>query len=181
MAAREFKLEPGERIIAQVGEHIFALLLKLLPFALLAIAPFIIAPFFAASSPAGSEAGFSVSSRFLIGIWLLFLWMAVFHIVTKYFLTVWVVTTNRIVDIEQHGFFRREVASFLRVQDVTTNVHGIFQTLIGYGDIDGETAGRSEKFSMPNIPRPAHMRDLIMSEVAAIHRDDDSDSLKTGV
>lgn len=180
---REFELEPGEHVIAQVRQHVFVLLLKLVPFGLLAIAPFIVAPIFAALVPAVEAAGISASSRFFVGMWLLFLWMAAFHIVTKYFLTVWVVTSRRIVDIEQHGFFRREVSSFLlaRVQDVTTNVDGVFQTLVGFGDIHVETAGRSERFAMPGIPNPEHMRDLIMSEIAAIHSAGGGESPTAGV
>ena len=182
----EFELEPGEHIILMVRQHLIVLFLKLLPFAFLAILPFIIAPFFsmferAATGVTAVTGDLSASFRFFIGIWWLFLWMAVFQIITKYFLTSWVITSHRIVDIEQIGFFQRKVSSFLliRVQDVTTDVHGILATLLGFGDIHVETAGSHEKFKMPGVHSPENLRDLIMGEVAALHAE--GDDAKSGV
>lgn len=178
----EFELEPGEHIIMQVRQHFFVLFLKLLPLLLLAIAPFIVAPLFTLFDGVREVTGdLSVSFRFFVGVWWLFIWMAIFQIITKYFLTSWVITSHRIVDIYQKAFFRRKVSSFLlvRVQDVTTNVHGILATLIGFGNINVETAGSVEKFEMRGVRSPEYLRDLIMGEVAALHKD--NDMVKTGV
>ena len=176
----EFELEPGEHITLQVRQHIIVLLLKLLPFAFLAILPFFIAPFFSmfehASKSVTSVTGdLSGPFRFFIGIWWIFLWMGAFQIITKYFLTSWVITSHRIVDIHQYGFFDRKVSSFLliRVQDVTTDVRGILPTLIGFGKIHVETAGSHETFTMEGVHAPEYLRDLIMREVAALHEDTD--------
>lgn len=180
----EFELEPGERIIKEVRQHPFVLFLRLVPIVLLALAPFIIVPLFEILLNQDS-AGDGVSShfRFFVGIWWIFLWMYIFHTFTKYFLTVWVITSHRIVDIHQVGFFRRKVSSFLllRVQDVTTNIHGILQTLIGFGDINVETAGSYEKFCMRGIHAPEYIRDLIMREVALLHENEDSVAIRAGV
>ena len=111
--------------------------------------------------------------RFFLGMWWLFLWMGMFSIFIRYFLTLWIITTTRIVDIHQHGFFSRHVSSFLlnRVQDVTTDVEGFIPTLFRFGTLDVETAGRDEKFEMYGITHPVELRDLIMREVAALHAD----------
>jgi uncharacterized membrane protein YdbT with pleckstrin-like domain len=105
--------------------------------------------------------------------WLLFIWMAAFSAFTRHYLTVWIITTTRIVEIHQYGFFSRRVSSFLlnRVQDVTTNVEGFLATVFGYGALDVETAGKDEKFGMYGIRDPEKIRDLIMREVAALHAD----------
>lgn len=178
----EFELEPGEHIITQVRQHPFVLFLKILPLILLAVLPFIVAPIVTAFDTMSQVTGeLSVSFRFFIGMWWLFIWMAIFQIVTKYFLTSWVITSHRIVDIHQEAFFRRKVSSFLlvRVQDVTTNIHGILATLIGFGDINVETAGSVEEFHMRGVRAPEYLRDLIMREVASLHRD--NDMVKMGV
>src|SRR3989338_3326205 len=178
----EFELEPGEYIILQIRQHVFVLFLKLVPFIILAAAPFIVAPFFSMFEGISSVAGdLSSTFRFFIGIWWLFIWMAVFQIVTKYFLTSWIITSHRIVDTYQKAFFRRKVSSFLlvRVQDITTNVHGMLTTLIGFGDINVETAGSMEEFCMKGVRSPEYLRDLIMREVAVLHQD--NDMVKTGV
>lgn len=181
----EFDLEPGESVITQVRQHPFVLALRLLPFAMLFILPLFVAPTFDLLRSFGSaEAGVRALEplephfRFFLGLWWLFLWMGAFSIVTKYFLTVWVVTSHRIVDVEQSGFFSRRVSSFLlmRVQDVTTDVHGILATLVGFGDINVQTAGANEEFRMPGIKHPEHIRDLIMGEVAKLHADEPADT-----
>jgi uncharacterized membrane protein YdbT with pleckstrin-like domain len=180
----EFELEPGETVTTEVRQHVFVLLLRLVPFALLAFLPLIILPVFSAivSISQKSSTSFDLGSTgwFFLGIWWLFLWMGAFAVITRYFLTVWVITSHRIVDISQSAFFSRKVSSFLlvRVQDVTTDVSGVLGTLIGFGDINVETAGSAEKFAMCGIRHPEAVRDLIMREVAVLHADDDP---KTGV
>lgn len=173
----EFDLDEGETVIAEVRRHLFVLFLELLPFAILALLPVIIIPAYsfltglAANTVPAAPQSLGSTFRFFLGIWWLFIWMAAFNSITKYYLTVWVITSHRIVDIEQSGFFRREVSSFLlsRVQDVTTNVHGIFETLLGYGDMTVQTAGGLENFRMHGIRDPQGVRDLIMREVAVLH------------
>jgi uncharacterized membrane protein YdbT with pleckstrin-like domain len=92
----------------------------------------------------------------------------------------WVITSQRIVDISQDSLFGRQVSSFLlsRVQDITTDVQGLFPTLIGYGTLNVETAGRLEKFSMDGVAHPEGVRDLIMREIADLQN---TDSLGTKV
>jgi uncharacterized membrane protein YdbT with pleckstrin-like domain len=177
----EFELEPGEQVTLQVRQHWIVLLLKLLPFALLAIAPFVILPLVNYVATLGGKTPSTELSdpfRFFVGLWWLFLWMAAFQIITRYFLSSWVITSHRIVDIYQKGFFRRKVSSFLlvRVQDVTTEVQGVFATLFGFGAINVETAGSHEKFYMKGIHYPENVRDLIMREVAALHGGNDAKS-----
>jgi hypothetical protein len=180
----EFELEPGETVTTEVRQHVFVLLLRLVPFALLAFVPLIILPVFSTilsiSQQTQTDLDLGSTGWFFLSIWWLFLWMGAFAVITRYFLTVWVITSHRIVDISQSAFFSRRVSSFLlvRVQDVTTDVSGVLGTLIGFGDINVETAGSAEKFAMCGIRHPESVRDLIMGEVAALHR---ADEVKTGV
>lgn len=179
----EFPLEPGERITRTVRKHWFVLFGSLLPYALLAILPLIIPPFLVGMASANPEAGMLFASltpenpwfRLLLGLWWLSLWIGAFNSFTQYYLNHWVITTTRIVRIRQRGFFDREVSSFLliKVQDVSTNVEGIFADLLGYGSVRVETAGdASRHFSMDGIADPTGMRDLIMAEIAALHASD---------
>ncbi|MES2995050.1 MAG: PH domain-containing protein [Patescibacteria group bacterium] len=178
----EFKLEPGEHVIRSVRKHWFVFFAQLLPFALLALLPLLIPGFLrglAASAPA-AEASFAALSlanewaRLLLGAWWLFLWMFAFNTFTQYYLNRWVITGTRIVYIYQYGFFSREVSSFLlvRVQDVTTETHGLFATLLGYGNLVVQTASEnSQHFRMTGIPHPSELRDIIMKQVADLHDD----------
>jgi len=178
----EFPLDAGERVTRTVRKHWFVLLVSFLPFVFLAVLPLIIPPFLmgvATTSPETSAlfALLSTSNpwfRLFLGLWWLCLWIGAFNTFTQYYLNHWVITTHRIVRIRQHGFFDREVSSFLlvKVQDVSTSVDGIFADLLGYGCVRVETAGdASRHFSMDGIDNPTGMRDLIMSEIAALHAD----------
>lgn len=175
----EFELEPGEVVVAQVRQHLFVLALRVIPILVLAFLPWIlfsILALFAQMNPEAGAAFLNLSvpesaSRFLTGIWLLAIWTALFGLLTRYYLTVWVITNLRIVDIRQYGFFSREVSSFMltRVQDVTTTVSGFLATLIGFGTLSVETAGNDDNFFMRGIARPEHVRDTIMRQVAQLH------------
>lgn len=169
----EFPLNFGERVVAAVRKHWFVLLLELLPFLVLALAPTIlpelvswIASKSAAPMPFADFFTYEDPiARFALGMWWLMVWVGAFNTFTRFYLNLWVVTTTRIVYINQHGFFNREVSSFLlsRVQDVTTDVDGFFATLLGYGSLRVQTAGtESSDFRMENIPHPAHLRDRVM-------------------
>jgi uncharacterized membrane protein YdbT with pleckstrin-like domain len=166
----EFELEPGETITRVVHQHPFLIALRFIPFIILSILPFAIIPFL---SGVGITFG-NPLVRFILGVYWLFIWMSAFTMITKFFLTLWVITSHRIVDITQYRFFDRRVSSFLlsRVQDITTDVEGVFPTLIGYGTLNVETAGRTEKFQMEGIAHPEETRDFIMGEIAALQHMD---------
>jgi len=81
-----------------------------------------------------------------------------------YYLDVWIVTTDRVLDIELLGFFRREVSEFKlsRVQDVTVNIHGFLATTINYGDVHIQTAGALRQFIFRQIPNPHEVRRILI-------------------
>lgn len=175
----EFELENGEIAIRSIRQHVFVLALKFIPLVILAFLPFFglaFISFFAQMNPGTAEALAQAqipehTVRFFTGVWLLGILTAAFSIFTRYYLTVWVITNMRIVDINQYGFFSRKVSSFLliRVQDVTTEVSGLLGTLIGFGRLSVQTAGNDEDFNMEGIAHPAIVRDVIMSQVTQLH------------
>lgn len=177
----EFDLEPGERVTRTVRKHWFVLLVSFIPFVLLAWIPTFIGPFLvslASANPQAASLFAELSSdnrwfRLFLGLWWLILWIGAFNTFTQYYLNHWVITTLRIVRIRQRGFFAREVSSFhlARVQDVTTEVNGIFADLLGYGSVRVQTAGtESRDFVMDGIDDPQGMRDVIMAQVTEYFR-----------
>lgn len=81
-----------------------------------------------------------------------------------FYLDLWVVTNDRIVDIEQFGLFARTVSEvdLFRIQDVTTNVHGFFSTIFNYGVITIKTASDNKSIVFKNIPRPNAVREKLI-------------------
>jgi len=177
----EFTLEPGETITLAVRKHWVVFLLELLPFFLIALVPLFILSF--AGGLTTVNPSFAVQFggdltlgnpylRLGLGLFWLIIWTGAFNTFTRYYLDQWVITTTRIVDIHQYGFFDRHVSSFLlnHVQDITTDVNGVFPTMFGYGTLRVETAGdASQHFLMTGIPNPEQIRDLILREIAALH------------
>jgi hypothetical protein len=174
----EFELEPGEVVIKSVRTHLFVLVTQLIPFLIAFFVPAILGFLLGLVSSMNPQAASLLPNaglgRFVTGIWYLLVWTAAFSLVTRFYLTVWVITNLRIVDIKQYSFFNREVSSFLltRVQDITTDVSGVLGTLIGFGRLSVETAGKDEDFQMANIAHPEMVRDVIMSQVAQLHHAD---------
>ncbi len=186
----EFQLEPGERVLRNVRKHWFVLLVSFVPYVLLAWAPSLLVAFLSGVATANPEAGTFLATlsadnrwfRLFQGLWWLVLWIGAFNAFTQYYLNHWVITTLRIVRIRQHGFFAREVASFhlIRVQDVTTEVNGIFADLLGYGHVRVQTAGTDSKhFVMDGIDDPQGMRDVIMGEIASLYSEKSASHLGT--
>lgn len=80
-----------------------------------------------------------------------------------------VITTRRVVDIDQHGFFRRTVseAPYDKIQDVSYAINGAFGTMLGYGAITVQTAGSQVNLELPGVKNPKEVHHLI-TETAAL-------------
>ena len=176
----EFELEAGEQVIRTVRKHWLVFAGAMIPFAFLAWVPslFPLVVRFIESLgqvPGSYEAYVSFANpwfRFFLGLWWLLLWTGAFNAFVSYFLNSWIITSKRIVEIRQYGFWSRKVSSFLleHVQDVTTTTEGIFSDLFNFGHVRVETAGTaSAHFEMDGVESPQRMRDLIMREIALLH------------
>lgn len=92
------------------------------------------------------------------------LWMHFFAVWTDYWLDAWVITDTRIIDIEQKGFFSREVSSFplTRIQDVTYEVHGILAMWLHFGDVRVQTASVSTDLIMRQVGNPDFVKEEVL-------------------
>jgi len=97
-------------------------------------------------------------------LFVLFLWSFIFVVFIDYYLDVWIVTNERIVNVEQKGLFRREISELRleNVQDLTTDIGGIVKTFFDFGDLYVQTAGKRERFLFKSIPHPERVRDIIL-------------------
>ncbi len=83
---------------------------------------------------------------------------------TIFYLDLWIVTNDRIVDIEQHGLFSRTVSELdlYQIQDVTTQVHGFFPTLLHYGNVEVKTASSNTGIVFHDVKNPDALRQEIL-------------------
>lgn len=167
------KLAKDEKVIAIIRKHWFLPLLHTINVVILFFVP-IIAVFLliGVSVPTGAESAFTFSISnpayliFGISFWGLILWLSFFTFWTDHQLDGWVITNKRIVDVEQRGFFKRDIASFRleRLQDVNTVVKGIIATFLNFGDIHVQTAGSEREFVLKNAPNPRNVKQIIMTQ-----------------
>ena len=91
-------------------------------------------------------------------------WLYSFFIWVDYFLDIWIITSARVINVEQRGFFARNTSEldYTHIQDVTSEVEGIIQTIFGYGDVYVQTAGAEGKFMFRHVGKPEKIKTLIM-------------------
>ncbi len=86
-------------------------------------------------------------------------------------LDLFVVTDQRLVDITQENLFHRRVADtpLENIQDATAEQKGFLPTILNYGDVSVQTAGKKSEFMMDLVPRSFDMSKRIL-EIASEKR-----------
>ena len=104
-------------------------------------------------------------TAFAKNFFMLAIWIYSFMIWIDYYYDVWIITSERIINIEQKGMFTRKASElrFRKIQDVTTEVVGFFPTIINYGDVRIQTAGEQNEFVFRTISDPYSIKNLIMN------------------
>jgi hypothetical protein len=80
-----------------------------------------------------------------------------------WFFNIFIVTDQRIVDIDFYNLLYKDVAEakITRIQDMSYQARGIFAALFNYGDVTIETAGEQPNFSFESVPKPSEIVDII--------------------
>lgn len=156
-------LNPTEELVLVLRRHWFIFALQGALAFVFGLIP-LVAGFAAARVAPTLFAAAAPLLAFMAGIYYLALWLTFFATLADYYLDVWIITSERVIAIEQRGLFRREVAEFniLRVQDVSTNIAGFIPTALDFGELQVQTAGEEEKFCFKQVPDPNHAKQQIL-------------------
>lgn len=156
----------GEEVIKVVRRDVFVLFKKILLFALLILLPAILFYFMVTSIYPNALGGEISGPLLILGVsaYYLFIWLFFFFSFIDYYLDVWIITSDRIIDIQQRGFFSRTISEqrLYRVQDVTSEVHGFLPTIFKYGDVHIQTAGAKQRFLFHEVSDPEEIRRMII-------------------
>jgi hypothetical protein len=81
-----------------------------------------------------------------------------------FYFDIFIVTNRRVVDIHQEQLFSRPIAelSLEDVEDVKSEVTGIFETIFNYGDVSVQTAGAHDYFNAENLRYPREITSIIL-------------------
>lgn len=90
----------------------------------------------------------------LVSAFYLFVVLFAFSNFVDYYLDVWIVTNQRVINIEQKGLFSREVSEkeLGMMQDITSDVEGFWATVLNYGNVYIQTAAETERFNFKEVP-----------------------------
>ena len=153
-------LRPNEKILMIVHRHWFVLLGKIIAGTFLLLLPFILTPVMASF---GNLSWDIAPSLFFFVLYLMVILLVFLTFWLDYYFDVWIITTERIVDIEQRGLFNREVSEFIlkNVQDVTITIPGMIATFLKFGNIVIQTAGE-RSFTIKEVPDVYHIKNVII-------------------
>lgn len=161
----ELNLRYEEVVESVMRKHWFVLLQHTFLYILLFFLPLVILPYLPSFGFGTTEIAIVT---FFSMLWMLVLLMVIFTQWTLYYLDIWIVTNQRLFDIEQRALFDREIVT-LRMEtilDVQVNIEGIIQTLLQFGTLQVMTSGRAgPDATIQGIPHPEIERDIIMRQV----------------
>ncbi len=167
MVFSQLELQPQETIVLEVRKHwivfighaIFSFIAAVLP-----LVAYTLLLVFVPRTVAQQIISHFFLTLFVYSLWLLLIWVVLFIRWTNYYLDVWYITTERIIDIDQKGVFHREISNlrFDRIQDVTVEVSGVVATFFKFGNLRVQTAAENSKdYTMNNVSHPEHARTII--------------------
>jgi hypothetical protein len=156
--------DDGEVLLAKVHRHWVFIALRIAALGLFLLIPLPLTRVLSATGTVEFVAsGAAIAAMW--AMWALVAWLAFWQFWTTYYMDVWVVTNRRIIDIDYLRLFERNIAMLRldRVQDVTTEVKGIFGTLLRYGSVVVQSAGSDREFVIDQIANPEQLRDVILA------------------
>lgn len=100
---------------------------------------------------------------FLIINYLLVL-VIVFEGFLQWYFNVYIVTEKNIVDVDFHSllFKNIDVAPLRNIEDTSSSMGGIFNSIFHYGNVFIQTAGNARNIDFHSVPRPHHVADFIL-------------------
>lgn len=155
---------PDEHVVLFLRRHWIAVLAIVIAFLFLIGLPLLIGSYFWPTVERWLEHPFFGPLIVIFGsIYFLSIWLFAFLEFTDYYLDTWIVTNERIINIEQEGLFHRTASELdlAAVQDTTAEIRGITQTLLGYGNVFVQTAGERGRFHFKNISDPERVKELV--------------------
>lgn len=154
-------VDDDEVLLGTIHKHSFGLLLVILQAILgvllsLGLALFLL-PSVLGDGAYNAVVGFSV-------LIILFAFVIVLASAVIYRQSSIIITDKNITQVLQEGLFGRKVSqlTMANVEDVTAVQHGIFPTMLDFGELKIETAGEQANFIFGFCPRPGYYAKIIL-------------------
>jgi len=154
------KQDPEEKTILVTRKHRIILFSKMSFLGLFLLLPFVI---YSLISSLNWYPIISLLFWFFVSIWFLVLWNLAFYSIMLYFLNTVIVTSQRVIENRQEGFFnyRANEMELTKIQDISIKILGSLATFLDFGDIEIQSAGAKAKFYFDTVPHPEKIREII--------------------
>lgn len=155
--AKQIKYFPSqaneEKVFLLVRKHWFNYIIFLL-LDILGLIPIIFFVSYWIADPTLIQTDLGATSFLILSVFTLVILGAQLYGFVDNYLDIYIVTDQRIVDISQEGFFKRQISELHlhQVQDVNASVVGLWGTILHFGDIHIQTAGERENFVFRSVP-----------------------------
>ncbi len=161
------KLEAGEEVVVIIRKHWLIFTMQALLLCLGGLIPVIAYGFVPTNVLLAIETLNIPDPAFAFAyiVWVLMLWILGFIGWTTYYLDTWVVTTKRIIDIDQKTLFNRQITTLMhdKIQDATVEMNGVLPTLFHFGTLIIHTAGsENPNITIHNAADPQRAKDKIL-------------------
>ncbi len=153
----KFQLNSSEKLIAVFRKHEFFMWMAAIRYVFLAIIPVFVLSF------VNNFSNISGLGTVIYFTYLILLWVSFFVEWTDFMLDTWILTDERLIDVEQLSLFSRRVStlSLDRIQDITTTESGLLETFFGIGIVLVQTAGETQEFKIYGVKNPSRVKDII--------------------
>jgi len=148
------ELKEGEKVITVIRKHWASFLGPVIKIIILLVIPLFFMGFLFA---------------YALGVLVFFVWEAIalayaIHSWITWYFDCFVITDQRIIDIDQRSTFSREVSetALANIQDVTYKVEGVLATIFNYGTVEVQTAGAAQKIEIDCVFDPKGIQDLVV-------------------
>lgn len=122
----------------------------------------LVAPLLASFAPALGSLPVNLQITLLM-FWYLVTFAFIFEEFLSWFFNVYIVTDERVFDVDFHNLVYREItdANLDQIQDVTVRVGSVIRTIFDYGDIIIQTASEMPQIEFEAVPNPDRVAEVL--------------------
>lgn len=159
--------ERGEKIILLLRAHIATLIPSVTLVVFLFMLPFFMGPILILLRINLFEALSPLQVLWIGVFWYLFTFGVAFYRFIFWYFNVYILTNERIVDIDFKGLLHKETsyAKLNQIQDVSPKIIGFFGTFFHYGNVYIQTAAEKPEFEFHNVEKPDMVAQEILEQV----------------
>ncbi len=144
----------GEELIMIFRKHWFGIIKPICLFTLLFVVSVLILVYW-----------FDITIMLIVGFVILLL--AIFYFLYNYLLwwqDVYILTTQRVIDVDQKSLFHRVVseAELKNIQDTNYEVEGFWRTMLNFGRVKILTASSGQSIVFEDISNPHKVQEMII-------------------